>query len=240
VVDKLKTGVPGLDKLFNGGIREGSSLLLAGGPGTGKTIITMQFLLEGLKHKEPGMYILYDTKNKFLDYADSLDIDLRKYYKNGLLSILEQPVAGKRFTSLAAPIDAIKRKKIKRVVLDSLTMFSYVHAAQEKEYRQEIINCLSNMSNVTLLATTESAESSIDSLRFKPEEFLFDGVLFLIKVREEAAFERVMHVAKMRAQEHSMNLFPYSIGKGGVKVYPDQLPFSLIEQESVRRETQKF
>jgi len=229
---KVKTGVPGLDKVFKDGIRVGSSVLLSGGPGTGKTIFTMHFLLEGLKNKEPCMYILYDTKNKFLDYADSLGLDLRKYYDNGLFTIIEQPVVGRQFAGLSAPLAMIKKKKIKRVVLDSLTMFAYVHTMQEKEYRQEIMSCINGMKDVTLLATTEAVEADFDSIRFKPEEFLFDGVIFLARVRDEAAFERVLHVSKMRAQEHMLNVVPFSIGAGGIKVYPDQMPFSLIEQEN--------
>src|SRR3989338_7095729 len=152
----VKFGIAGLDKVFKGGIHAGSSVLLSGGPGTGKTIFTMHFLLEGLKNKEPCMYILYDTKNKFLDYADSLGLDLRKYYDNGLFTIIEQPVVGRQFAGLSAPLAMIKKKKIKRVVLDSLTMFAYVHTMQEKEYRQEIMSCINGMKEVTLLATTET------------------------------------------------------------------------------------
>src|SRR3989344_7177047 len=107
VDEKIKTGVPGLDKVFKGGVRAGSSVLLSGGPGTGKTIFTMHFLLEGLKNKESCMYILYDTKNKFLDYADSLGLDLRKYYDNGLFTIIEQPVVGRQFAGLSAPLAMI-------------------------------------------------------------------------------------------------------------------------------------
>jgi circadian clock protein KaiC len=240
VTTKLKTGIPGLDKVFKGGITKGSSVLVAGGPGTGKTILTMQFLLEGLKNGEPCMYILYDTKNKFLDYATSLGIDFRSYIQKGLLHIVEQPIAGKKFTSLATPISLIQKKKVKRAVLDSLTMFAYVHSSREKEYRQEIVNCLNGLKDTTLLATTEVSESTLDAVKYRSEEFLFDGVIFMSKVREEATFERVLHISKMRAQPHLMNLFPFSIGKGGITVYPDQLPFSLIQEESSGRIPKKF
>ena len=232
----VKMGVPGLDKVFKGGVRAGSSVLLSGGPGTGKTIFTMHFLLEGLKNKEPCMYILYDTKNKFLDYSDTLGLDLRKYYDNGLLTIVEQPVVGRQFASLSGPLAVVKKKKIKRVALDSLTMFAYVYSVQEKEYRQEIVNCVNGMRDVTLVATTENNEPDLDAARYKPEEFLFDGVIFLTRVREEATFERVLHVSKMRAQDHLLNIVPFSIGQGGVKVYPDQLPFSLIEQDNNKKD----
>src|SRR3989344_283860 len=232
----VKTGIPGLDKMFKGGIRQGSSILLSGGPGTGKTIFTMHFLLEGLKNKEPCMYIIYDTKNKFLDYADSLGLDLRSYADKGLLTVVEQPVAGRQLVGLSGPISLLRKKKVKRVVLDSLTMFSYVYATQDREYRQEIFNCINSMKDVTFLAVAENSESDLDTVHAKPEEFLFDGVLFLTRVLEDASFERVLHVSKMRAQEHMLSIVPFSIGQGGIKVYPDQLPFSLIEQEGKKKE----
>src|SRR3989338_11682100 len=77
---KLKTGVPGLDEILKGGIVRKSAVLVSGGPGTGKTILAMQFLAEGARRGEAGMYILYDTeKEELLDYAHDLGIDLRKY-----------------------------------------------------------------------------------------------------------------------------------------------------------------
>jgi len=84
------------------------------------------------------------------------------------------------------------------------------------------------MKNVTLLATAEARSFQIDNIHFLPEDFLFDGIIFLTKLRQQAAFERVLHVGKMRGQDHLINIFPFNIGNGGVTVYPDQLPFALI------------
>ena len=229
---KLKTGIPGLDEILKGGIREKSAVLVSGGPGTGKTILAMQFLAEGARRGEAGMYILYDTeKEELLDYAHDLGIDLRKY-EGKQLFIVKQPLLVQKTPSLAIPLQLLRDKKIKRVVLDSLTMFSYVHVTEDRSYRAEIVTFLERMKDITLVATAEAAGSYFDSISYKPEDFLFDGIIFLAKIRQEASFERVLHVAKMRGQEHLMNVYPVSVGEGGMKVYPDQLPFSLMGRET--------
>ena len=231
---KLKTGIPGLDNILKGGFLGNSAVLISGGPGTGKSLMGMQFLVEGAKNKEPGLCILYDTEaEEFLNYADSLGIPVREYEKKGLITILKEPVVVRRVAPLASPVSLIKQKNIRRVVLDSLTMFSYLHVLDDRDYRMKILDFLRAMKNVTLLATAEASASNLDEANFKAEDFLFDGLIFLTKVRQDAAFERVLHVSKMRGQDHLMNVYPFSIEMGGVKVYPDQLPFALMKGDYI-------
>ena len=225
---KIKTGIPGLDEILKGGIREKNSLLFSGGPGTGKSIMALQFLIEGAKNGEHSLCLLYDEEDQYVDFAKTLGIDIQKYLDDGTLTIIKQDLVGRQIGSLAMPLETMRKKNTKRVVLDSLTMFAYGQSSTEKEYRKEIIKFLHNMHGVTLIATTESTGPNIDDLNFRPEDFLFDGVIFLTKIRQEASFERVLHVSKMRGQDHLMNVFPFMIEEGGVKVYPDQFPFSLM------------
>ena len=235
-VTKIKVGVPGLDDILKGGVREKTAFLVSGGPGSGKTLLAMQFLVEGAKAKQPGLCILYDVDvDEYLDYADSVEIPLRKFVKEQKIFILKQPMTVKTVPSLALPLQLMRSKKIQRVVLDSLTMFSYIHVKDDRDYRYEIVNFLNHMKDVTLLATAEASGLNLDGIQFRAEEFLFDGVIFLTKVRQEASFERIIHVSKMRGQEHLINIFPFSIGKGGIKVYPDQLPFALMGEEPAGR-----
>jgi KaiC/GvpD/RAD55 family RecA-like ATPase len=57
VVERVKTGIPGFDEILNGGIPKRNVILLSGGPGTGKSIFSMQFLWNGLQMGEPGIYV---------------------------------------------------------------------------------------------------------------------------------------------------------------------------------------
>jgi KaiC/GvpD/RAD55 family RecA-like ATPase len=228
---RIKTGIKGLDKILKGGLRKESSIILTGGPGTGKTIMGIQFLIEGAKNGEVGIYVFYDSSiEDFLLFADEIGLSLRKYIEKGLIFVTKQPLLMKRIVSLIAPLDLIRSKKAKRVVLDSLTTFSYIHVANEREYRKTIIDFLDKTRDVTLLAISESNRDSVLDQNFKTEDFLFDGLIMLSKIRQESTFERVLHVSKMRGQDHMVDIFPFFIKQGGVEVFPNQLPFALVEE----------
>ena len=69
-VSRVATGIYGLDKLIEGGFKKNSTNLVAGGPGSGKTIFAIQFLVEGVKKGEPGIYITFEEKKfVFLEYT---------------------------------------------------------------------------------------------------------------------------------------------------------------------------
>ncbi|PIZ51241.1 hypothetical protein COY27_04435 [Candidatus Woesearchaeota archaeon CG_4_10_14_0_2_um_filter_33_13] len=237
---KISTGIPGLDEVLKGGLRENNSVLISGGPGTGKSIMGMQFLIEGAKKKEKGLCILYETrKEDYITYAEELGLGIKKYIDSGMIEIAQQPIVIKKIVSLDAPLSKIREGKVKRVVLDSLTMFSYIHISEDRDYRKKIIDFLDQVKNVTLVATAEATGPNLDEYNFRPEEFLFDGVIRLTKVRLEASFERVMHVSKMRGQEHEIKVYPFFIDKGGLKIYPDQFPFSLVEEMKPQKSKNK-
>ena len=222
----IKTGVEGLDELFKGGLKENSSILLQGSPGTGKTILALQFIYQGALMGEPGLFITSEIKADDLrEYALSLGMDLRPLEKKGIFHIVEQPI-----------LKIIKQNKVKRVVLDSLTLFQYEFDHNTTSLRKALLTFISSMkaAGVTLMVTAERTIEGVRNIRFEPEDFLFDGLIFLIRVRKGASYERCLSIMKMRGQDHSTEIYPISIGKGGVKVYPEEIPFALIDDD-VRR-----
>jgi len=237
-VEKTKIGIAGLDKILNGGIREGSSILLTGPPGTGKSIATMQFIYTGAKQGIPGMFITSEeTAFSLREDMKSVGFDITEFEKKGLITVVEQSVTSGRVMSIDAPIRVIEKNKIKRVVLDSLTLFEYVYGGSINEFRKGIISFVKQMkeADITLLVTSERDTMITGDLKFKAEDFLFDGLIFLSMVRKGSTFERVIQVAKLRGQEHSINIYPFQIKKGGLAVYPDQIPFSLIERDAIKK-----
>jgi len=232
---KIRTGIPGLDDIFKGGVNKGSSILVTGAPGTGKTLFAIQFIYAGAKLGEPGLYITCEEPIDLIkDYARGIGLDLEEYEKKGLVTFVRQPISLKKIASIARPLEIIREKKIKRVVLDSLTFFEYIHTAGEIDFRKEVLSFLMTMREqyVTLLVTSEQINPDFDSFIYRPQDFLFSGLIILAKVRKASSFERCLHVAKMRGQEHLIDIYPFKIEKGGIKVFPEQLPFSLIEKEA--------
>jgi len=232
--DILKTGIPGLDEIFEGGIRRSNSILVSGCPGTGKTIFSIQFLYEGAKMGEPGLYITTEEKaSEIKSYANSLGLNLEKFEKKGLIFFCENLFRDSvKLISLETPLKTIKTKNIKRVILDGLTLFEYLYSDNINEYRRGILRFLSQVkqTNATLLATSERSNLDFNNISYKPEDFLFNGLIFLAAVRKGYSFERVLTVVKMRGQKHSINLYPFSIGHGGIKIHTKQIPFSLEKE----------
>ena len=237
MVNKIKTGISGLDEVLKGGLREGCCVLVAGTPGAGKTILAMQFIVEGAKKGEPGVYITSEESVEDIrNYIESLGWDIKKYEKNGLITLIEQPISSKKLMSIAAPLEVIRSKKIKRVVLDSLTLFEYTHVSGEMDYRKEVLDFVMKMKEigVTLMSVSEKSISNIDEIQYEPEDFLFDGLIVLMRVRKSSSFEHCIMIPKMRGQDHSADVVPFTIGQGGIKIFPKQLPFSLIDKDEVK------
>ncbi|MCD6399073.1 MAG: KaiC domain-containing protein, partial [Candidatus Aenigmarchaeota archaeon] len=87
-IERIKTGITGLDKLIDGGFVKGSSVLVTGAAGTGKTIFCCQFLWEGLKNGENCMYITFEElPEEIKGDAAVFGWDFDKYEKNGKLII---------------------------------------------------------------------------------------------------------------------------------------------------------
>lgn len=235
-MDRVKLDIPGMDDILKGGVLPGSSILVTGGPGSGKSIFALEFIYNGAKNNIPGLFITSEQSGSSLRAnSNSLGFDLEEYEKNGLITIMEQSVTSSKMISLEAPLTLLKKKKIQRVVLDSLTLFEFVYS-KGMEFRKGIIGFLKQMQDagITLLVTSEREVTDIDTFLYKTEDYLFDGMIVLTKVRKGSSFERILHVAKMRGQEHSIDIYPFTISKGGIKVMTKELPFSLLEQDIVK------
>ena len=155
----------------------------------------------------------------------------------GMFFIIEQDIAKEKIFSLTEPIDLIKKKKIKRVVLDSLTLFKFVYPKNELDFRNGVLDFILTMRelNITLMVTSEKGHVDIDAIKFDPQDFLFGGLIILTKVRRGSSFERVMMVSKMRGQNHLLDIFPFLIGEGGVTIFTKQLPFSLMNKDDEKK-----
>ena len=226
---RVKTGIKGLDEILKGGIRKASSILVTGSPGSGKTIFALQFLYEGAKRGEPGLYITCeDTIEDIETYAKSLGLNMEDFESKDLITFIKQPITTRKLMTISAPLEIIKEKKIKRVVLDSLTFFEYTHAAGEMDFRKEVLEFIWVMkeSGVSLVVTSENPESEMH--RYKAEDFLFEGLINLMMIRRGSSFERCIRVIKMRGQKHLIDIYPFQIKGGGIEIFPEQIPFSLI------------
>ena len=89
---------------------------------------------------------------------------------------------------------------------------------------------------VTFMAVSERKITDLDRLEYDMMDFVFEGFIILSRIRKGSYFERVITVAKVRGQDHSLDVYPVTIDKGGLRVLDDQVPFSLVEQEQSKVE----
>jgi circadian clock protein KaiC len=228
---KAKTGVEGLDDILVGGLRRGRVYLLEGTPGTGKTTIAAQFLLEGARKDEPGLYItLSETEEELRETSLSHGWDFAP--PNAIFELVppESLLDDQQQQSLLYSSDlelgettkrifeAIEAHSPKRVVLDSLSEIRLL-AQSSLRYRRQVLALKHYFSrnDATVLMlddlTTETLDKTVHSVAH--------GVIRLEETAPEYGAERRrVRVIKYRGQRFRGGYHDMVIETGGVKVFP--------------------
>lgn len=224
---RVPTGIAGFDELIEGGFLEGSSILVAGGAGTGKTIFSTQYIYKGAeKYGEPGIYITLEEGATNLWWnMKAFRWNITKYEQEGLMKIyrvgmIEPQEFARRFND---EIDKIKNMvedmNAKRLVIDSTTAFG-MWMGSESEIRYSLFKLIDELKSlkVTTILTAETEGQRDQFSRFGVEEFVTDGVIALYFMPPN----RSLFVRKMRGTKHDPKVHPYSIGENGIEVNPKE------------------
>ena len=240
-VERIKTGIYGLDHVLKGGLRRNSSILITGAPGTGKTILAFQFIYYGAKdYGENGIFISTEESLEVLNQsAKNLGMsELASMVDKGKILFVQKPIATLKggISSIKGLVDVIKKNNVKRVALDSLIFFEYLYPrfdGNKMEFRRQVLIFMQEMkkAGVTFLVVSERSVTDFDRLTYDMMDFVFEGIILLSRIRKGSYFERVLTVAKVRGQDHSLDVYPVTITSEGLKVLYDQTPFSLVEKE---------
>jgi len=102
------------------------------------------------------------------------------------------------------------------------------------EFRRHVLSFILKLkkAGVTFMAVSQRKITDLDRLEYDMMDFVFEGFIILTRIRKSSYFERILTVAKMRGQNHSLDIFPTTIvDNQGFKVLSDQTPFSLVEKE---------
>ncbi|MCD4687485.1 MAG: AAA family ATPase [Anaerolineae bacterium] len=205
--ERVSTGIPKFDDMIDGGLVPESAVLLRGAPGTGKTTFGLQYLLEGARRGEAGMFISFEEFPQSL-YRDatSLGWDLQAYEEEGTLRMLfTSPHV--LMQSLATPESKLLRTlhdyDIKRVVVDSLTHFTQV-ITDDHELRRTYHQVTSafRREGVTVLYLGEEMRSDFTNQERGRLSFVVDSLILLRYLEIDSAIERGIVVLKMRSTAH--------------------------------------
>jgi len=221
---RLSTGIAELDKMMNGGIVEGDSLLIAGPSGTGKSALATQFIAEGLRHGEPSVMALFEERpDGYMNRAATLGLHFKAPEKKGKLEILYlRPLDLSVDEITQAILDAVERVRAKRLVIDSLVGFEMALAPGFREdFRESLYRMIVALTGagVTILTTVE-VEDNFTALQFSHYaiSFLTDDIIRLRYVEIDGQLRKVMVVIKMRGGNHSKDIREYIITDNGVVV----------------------
>ena len=219
-IDIVPIGISELDKAMMGGFERESINLIEGGAGSGKTILALQFILNGIdKYNEPGIFVTFEeTKKKIYKHMLKLGWDLEKYEKTGKFLFLEHtPEHVKELLNQGggAIEDAVEKIKAKRVVIDSITAFALLSKDElsERESCLALFNLI-NKWGCTALLTSEHEPGDSEKRVSAPLEFEVDSIILLDNLPKKNKRERTLEILKMRGAKHSNKIFPIDIRKG--------------------------
>jgi circadian clock protein KaiC len=210
--------------MLAGGLLEGSTVLVKGAPGTGKTTFGLQFLHYGAaQEREPGLLVSFEEFPHSLHRdAASLGWDLRSLEEAHKLKIIF--TSPRVFlNSLESPTSPLNRTimewDIKRVVLDSITHFTRLttHPTELRNLYNKVVNGLKREQTTSIL-TSEGLTMGLDRVEKGRLSFLVDTIILLRYVEIESAMQRALLVLKMRGSDHAKGIRRFEIGERGIRI----------------------
>ncbi len=248
--DRTPTGISGLDEILTGGIPTGRVVLVVGGPGTGKTILSTQFLVAGMKtFKENSVFVSLD-ENKQHYYAEMKKFgwdlaafeEQRKFVFVDASPIRNVPgevrigkiAIGKRDFSMLSLIEtmasAVKAVDARRIVIDPIgaLTFQYPELFQRRNAVLDITEALI-ATGATCMINSELRRMGAGEAQMvtevQLEEYLAHGVVILQTRQVGRSLVRVLQVEKMRETAVDVQPHPYKITSTGIEVYAKESIF---------------
>lgn len=231
-VQRVSTGVTGLDEMLGGGYPLGSVILISGGPGSGKTINSLQYTAAAIKRNEPVVYVnLEEPMENKKGYSKSFGWDLDAAEREGKLVsldfVLTSTVDGiveprNRKTGVSEIsleseiISAVNQINAKHVVIDPLN--SIIINSRGAEIRYLVHKLFETIRSLDCTAMI-TYEGVFDGQNFYSEMFLSDGVIALVKDLRDFEVIKTVRIDKMRGIDFDDQPRRYTISNNGMVVF---------------------
>jgi len=239
IVERVRSGIPGFDELIEGGFPKGTTVLVTGPTGSGKTTFGVQFVYKGAElYGEPGVIVTLEERAQDLRREmKAFGWDIEKYEEQGLIAIVDGVSAVVGLPSeeqyvLEGNLNAedflryiyrvVKAINAQRLVIDSIPSIAF-RLRKEDEIREVLLqlNTILLEMGITSILTTEAPDPSRGRIsRYGVEEYISRGVVLLDFLEREVELKRYLLIRKMRETRHSMKKYPFEITDEGIVVYP--------------------
>src|SRR5438105_7862166 len=231
-IAKQPTGVPGLDDVRYGGVPKGRSTLVVGGPGSGKTVLGMEFLIRGARdYGEPGVCMSFEeSADQLIANSSAMGHKLKPLIDSGKL-LIDYVEIERREIEETGEYDleglfirlgeAIRRSKAKRVLLDTIeVLFSGLQntAILRAELRR-LFRWLTDR-GMTAMITAETAQGTHALPRYGLVDYVADCVIMLDHRVNDQVSTRRLRVMKYRGSPHGTNEYPFLMEPSGISVFP--------------------
>lgn len=229
-MDKISSGISGLDDILYGGFIPQRAYLIRGSPGSGKTILGLHFLIEGAKNKEPVIFItLSETEESIRENASRLNLNLdgvsfldlspeSEFFAKVETYDIFSPAEVEREPVTKRIIEEIENLRPSRVFIDSMTQFRYL-STDIFNYRKQVLSFLRFLKEhgATVIFTSEYSPDAPD----EDLQFLSDGI---IQLEFDSEAGHTIKVVKFRGSGFKQGRHSCKITSEGLSVFPNVVP----------------
>lgn len=234
-MDRVPSGIRGLDELIEGGLPKGDTTLLTGTPGTAKSTFALEYLVNGAqKHGDRGLYISLEDREvrTIQERAIRFGWNLPELVEQNKLMVLIPEIKPEFGED---PIEWINDERVQRqikqfnpqrVAIDSLSLLLQ-YSKDTGGARRNVQMILDSFRlGATTLFVHERETGELDNIHYTIEEFIADGIIYLQYIRRGNLFRRSITILKMRGTKHSTGVYPFNVEDGeGIIVYPAEKLF---------------
>ncbi len=232
---RCPTGIEGLDNILDGGFPRGSTILLTGSCGTGKTTLGLEYLVRGANAGERSMFLsVTEASDRIVQNLATFEFFDRKILDDGKLVFIDVPILYEKLglskqeltpedidLLITAIVDLANTLKIQRLVLDSVTSvcFRIRHEEKIRDFILKLGKSLSDIDCTTLLVSEIGPQADRYSL-YGVEENIADGVILLGNIQRQGDLLRTLQIIKVRGATHSRAQYVIEITPLGIFLAP--------------------
>jgi circadian clock protein KaiC len=216
-------GIAGLDEMLAGGVPTGTTTMLLGPAGSGKTTLGLSFLAAGARAGESGLYFgFFESPPRVLVKGDKLGLDLTAHVRSGVLAVDWRPPTELVLDAMAERLlEIVRHRRVRRLFIDGLGAFQYMALFPKRLAR--FVSALANELRALDVTTILSQETQVlfgpgISVPVPGLSALAENILFLRQVEHRSRLKRVLSIVKTREHDHAPDIREFFIGPRGVEI----------------------